>query len=160
MPTPRPILLALALTALLAAPRATAHPSTPQGAKAPVVLAMTGTPDGETLTLTLTVGATAFIPRAVARFVLPKGVTPSSGASEQDLGALAAGARVTARLTVRQAPGEAPPTIFAGVDCQMASGVRLHAATTWPTTTPKTTARPAGLKRLDGARATPARPRP
>jgi hypothetical protein len=156
MPTLRPPALLL-LVCLLAPSRAEAHPEAPGQAKAPVALTLSAAPSGDTLTLSLTIEATADIPRAVARFALPKGLTPLSGPASRELGPLAGGERVTASLRVRQLTKGEQQQVFAGVDCHMASGVRLHAAASWP---PAVSSKVSPERPRAGLRATPARRRP
>lgn len=93
--------------------------------RAPVELALAASGARDALTLTLTIKATADIPRAVSRFVLPDGVVPVSGELEQELGALARGAERTASIVVR-APPSGTAIIAAGVDCHLSHGVKLY----------------------------------
>jgi hypothetical protein len=156
MPTLRQSARLLPLLCLLASWRAEAHPVGSGGAKAPVSLALAGVRSGDALTLTLTIQAASDIPRAVARFVLPKGLTPVSGPAVQELGPLAGGETVSASLRVRLLASAPSPRVFAGVDCHQASGVRLHASAEWPPGGPPKASRP---RPLAGTRATPARRR-
>jgi len=127
--------------------------------RAPVELRLSAEGGRDALTLSLTARATADIPRAVARFTLPEGVTLASGALEQELGALGSGAAATVSVVVR-ARGDRPTTIFAGVDCHLSRGVKLYGVTRLELPVPD--AAPPLPERVllrDGVRASPARPR-
>ena len=78
-------------------------------------------------TVSLTVRATAPIPRAVARIILPPGAT-TGAPTEHELGAMAEGE--TRVVAIPLALSGAAVTIAAGVDCHLASGVKLYAVTT------------------------------
>jgi hypothetical protein len=73
----------------------------------------------------LTVRATADIPRAVARFVVPEGVLITGGEREKDLGPLAKGDERQLRLTL-SVPSAGSFVIAGGIDLHLSSGVRLH----------------------------------
>ena len=69
------------------------------------------------------------IPRAVARIVLPEGVTLVRGIAEQDFGALDRGTQQRLEVTI-QAPESDGFILAGGVDCHVSAGVQLHGGTT------------------------------
>ena len=151
----------------LAAPQLTEPPlsetapveTAPTGGKkvrAPVELALTASGARDALTLSLHVKATADIPRAVGRFVLPERVVLVSGSLEQELGALERGAERTLLILVR-APNPGAQMFAAGVDCHLSPGVKLYGVT--QVTLAAALPEPGRDKVLDGEglRASPAR---
>ncbi len=125
--------------------------------RAPVELALSASGSRDALTLSLRIKATADIPRAVGRFVLPAHVVPVSGSLEQELGALARGAERTMTIVVR-APAADTQMIAAGVDCHLSEGVKLYGVT--QLTLDAALPEPGRDRVLDGGdvRASPARP--
>ncbi|MCC6624991.1 MAG: hypothetical protein IT385_27335 [Deltaproteobacteria bacterium] len=127
--------------------------------RAPVELALTAEGARDALSLTLAVRATADVPRAVARFTLPDGVTLVAGALEHELGARARGSETRVSVVVR-VPADLAVTMFAGVDCHLSPGVKLYGVTRLtlgaPIVEPPV---PDRIIPRDGLRATPARPR-
>lgn len=130
------ILVAISLTASACASKAhddvVAHPVThPEDElhtkpRAPLELDLTVDAPTGPAEVTLAIRATARVPRATARFVLPDGVHLVDGKPEQELGALAAGEerRVTIRVGIA---ADIVANIAAGVDCHLTDTVVLHA---------------------------------
>lgn len=118
-------LLSCAILLGACASQAESAPEAPPSgkARAPVALSLGWAPP----TLSLTVRATAPIPRAVARFTLPPGAT-TGAPTEHELGAMAEGETRVVAIPVVLTGGRV--TIAAGVDCHLASGVKLYEVTT------------------------------
>lgn len=113
------------------APTSAPEPAPLSGkAQAPVAVrlaALAATKAGH-YTATLSVQALSDIPRAVARIVLPEGVKLVEGKLERDLGALAKSTNMELVVTLKVPEGGAF-VLAGGVDCHMASGVKLHGGT-------------------------------
>jgi hypothetical protein len=74
---------------------------------------------------TLTMRATANIPRCVGRFVVPTGVTVTAGDREKDWGPVASGEQRQLQLTLL-VPAQGSFVLAAGMDLYLSSGIRLH----------------------------------
>ena len=107
-------------------PAPAAHPGAPQGklhAPAEVHLTTSGTRGQVQATLTLR--ATADIPRCVGRFVVPAGVTVTAGDQEKDWGPVASGEQKQLQLTLL-VPAQGSFVLAGGMDLYLSSGIRLH----------------------------------
>jgi len=74
---------------------------------------------------TLSMRATADIPRCVGRFVVPTGVTVVSGEREKDWGPVANGEQKQLQLTLL-VPAQGSFVLAGGMDLYLSSGIRLH----------------------------------
>ena len=98
-------------------------PKAKLSAPAEVQLTVSGT-SGE-VQATLSMRATADIPRCVGRFVVPAGVTVTAGDREKDWGPVASGEQKQLRLTLL-VPAQGSFVLAGGMDLYLSSGVRLH----------------------------------
>ena len=73
--------------------------------------------------------ATADLPRVLARFVVPAGVTLVDGVAEVEVGKLANGERRSLSVTL-EVPAEGQFLLAAGADLFMEPGVKLHRSAT------------------------------
>lgn len=98
--------------------------------EAPVDLELTAVSSAEGLvTATMRVRALVDVPSAVCRVVIPQGSSIKEGQAETDLGAMAAGEQRQV-MVVLSLPVSGASTLAAGVDVQMASGVKLNVSRT------------------------------
>ncbi|MEL6184345.1 MAG: hypothetical protein AAFU79_06955 [Myxococcota bacterium] len=106
---------------------ASAGPAGVGKAEAPVRIDLDAAPTGKKgqYRVTLEITALRAVPRGVVRLVVPEGVTLIEGQVERDLGVLAKDAETKLVVTV-QAPESGNFVLAGGVDCHMASGVKLH----------------------------------
>jgi hypothetical protein len=94
---------------------------------APVQVTLTSSAKSGTVVVTLSVQPKTDIPRGVARIVVPAGVKLVSGQAQMDLGPLKSGVAAQHQVTL-EVPSTGQFQIFAGVDCHISSGIRLHKA--------------------------------
>ena len=87
--------------------------------------------DGTTgrVVATAEITATGNLPRVVARFVVPAGVTLVEGTAEVEVGKLAAGEKRSLTVTL-EVPAEGRFLLAAGADLFMEPGIKLHRSTT------------------------------
>jgi hypothetical protein len=104
--------------------QAMANPSEAK-VSAPVRVSLSSSAKAGTVVITLRVLPQADISRGVARIVLPQGIKLLGGRAEVDLGALKNGVASQHQVTV-EVPSTGQYQIFAGVDCHITAGIRLH----------------------------------
>jgi hypothetical protein len=94
---------------------------------APVRVALTSSAKSGTAVITLSVQPLSDVARGVSRIVLPPGLKLLSGQTQIELGALKSGVASQHQVTV-EIPSTGQFQVFAGVDCHITSGIRLHKA--------------------------------
>lgn len=123
-----------ALRVHLVAPAAgaatSAEPTAPTDApqiklSAPAEVHLTTSGTSGQVQATLSMRATADIPRCVGRFVVPAGVTVTAGDREKDWGPVASGEQKQLQLTLL-VPAQGTFVLAGGMDLYLSSGVRLH----------------------------------
>ena len=92
---------------------------------APAVVHLTTSGTRGQVQATLTMRATADIPRCVGRFVVPAGISVVSGEREKDWGPVANGEQKQLQLTLL-VPAQGSFVLAGGMDLYLSSGIRLH----------------------------------